>query len=93
MRDSEFFIDNLLARNHFIIERIWWTGLAPWKIELYRPGSRISTLLKTSQLSRVQGVNYRGETDAAEPRLGHLGAARRLPRRYARLTNYLGFRV
>ena len=25
----EFFIDNLLVRIHFIIEMIWWTGLAP----------------------------------------------------------------
>jgi len=24
-----FFIDNLLVRIHFIIEMIWWTGLAP----------------------------------------------------------------
>ena len=27
--DREFFIDNLLFRNHFIIVMIWWTGLAP----------------------------------------------------------------
>ena len=29
-REREFFIDNLLVRIHFIIEVIWWTGLAPW---------------------------------------------------------------
>ena len=29
--EREFFIDNLLARIHFIIEVIWWTGLAPWE--------------------------------------------------------------
>jgi len=29
----EFFIDNLLVRNHFIIEMIRWTGLAPWEFE------------------------------------------------------------
>ena len=28
--EREFFIDNLLARIHFIIEMIRWTGLAPW---------------------------------------------------------------
>ena len=28
--EREFFIDNLLVRIHFIIETIWWTGLAPW---------------------------------------------------------------
>jgi len=27
-REREFFIDNLLVRIHFIIEMIWWTGLA-----------------------------------------------------------------
>jgi hypothetical protein len=26
---TEFFIDNLLVRIDFIIEMIWWTGLAP----------------------------------------------------------------
>jgi len=30
-REKEFFIDNLLVRLHFIIEMIWWTGLAPWE--------------------------------------------------------------
>ena len=29
VRVREFFIDNLLVRIHFIIELIWWTGLAP----------------------------------------------------------------
>ena len=28
-REREFFIDNPLVRIHFIIEMIWWTGLAP----------------------------------------------------------------
>jgi len=26
-------IDNLLIRIHFIIKRIWWTGLAAWEVE------------------------------------------------------------
>ena len=26
---GDFFIDNLLVRKHFVIEMIWWTGLAP----------------------------------------------------------------
>ena len=30
--EREFFIDNLLVRIHFIIEMIWWTGLAPWEV-------------------------------------------------------------
>ena len=33
----ELFIDNLLVRTHFIIEMIWWTGLAPWEIEFPCP--------------------------------------------------------
>ena len=28
----EFVIDNLLARIHFIIVMIRWTGLAPWDL-------------------------------------------------------------
>ena len=28
---EEFFIDNLLVRIHFIVEMLWWTGLAPWE--------------------------------------------------------------
>ena len=30
----EFFVDNLLIRVQFIIEMIWWTGLAPWEFKL-----------------------------------------------------------
>ena len=29
LTQREFFIDNLLVRIHFIIEMIWWSGLAP----------------------------------------------------------------
>jgi len=32
-REREFFFDNLLVRNHFIIVMIRWTGLAPWEFE------------------------------------------------------------
>ena len=31
--EREIFIGNLLVRIHFIIEMIWWTGLAPWEFE------------------------------------------------------------
>ena len=34
--EREFFIDNLLARIHFIIVMIRWTVLAPW--EFCHPG-------------------------------------------------------
>ena len=32
-QETEFFIDNPLVRIHFIIEIIWWIGLAPWVFE------------------------------------------------------------
>ena len=32
-REREFFIDNLLVRNQFIVVMIRWTGLAPWEFE------------------------------------------------------------
>ena len=43
--EREFFIDNILVRIHFIIEMIWWTGLAPWEFEFPFLGSLISTFL------------------------------------------------
>ena len=44
-REREFFLDNLLARIHIIIEMIRWTGLAPWEIEFPFPGNLTSTFL------------------------------------------------
>ena len=37
--EGDFFIDNLLVRIHYILEMIWWTGLAPWEFECPFPGS------------------------------------------------------
>jgi len=37
--EGKFFIDNLLARNHFIIVMIRWIGLAPWGFEFPIPRS------------------------------------------------------
>ena len=34
----EFFTDNFLVRIHFIIEIVWWTGLAPWDSNGTQPG-------------------------------------------------------
>ena len=42
---SDFFMDNLLVRIHFIIAMIRWTGLAPWELEFPFPGSLTSTFL------------------------------------------------
>ena len=44
--ETEFFIDNLLVRVHFIIEMIRWTGLAPWEVEFPFKGSLTSTFLR-----------------------------------------------
>ena len=45
---SEFIIDNLLVRIHFIIEMIWWTGLAPWEFDFHFPDSLASTVLDST---------------------------------------------
>ena len=44
-KGETFFIDNLMVQIHFIIEMIWWTGLAPWEFEFPFPGSLTSTFL------------------------------------------------
>ena len=43
MREKQFFVDNLLVRNHFIIVMIMWNGFAPWKFEVPCPGDLAST--------------------------------------------------
>ena len=49
--ERELFIDNLMVRIHFIIEMIWWTGLAPWEFEFPFPGSLTSTFQHTRDLA------------------------------------------
>ena len=53
--ESEFFIDNLQVRIHFIIVMIRRTGLAPWEFEFPFPGSltraRIFIEIMTNQAS------------------------------------------
>jgi len=49
--EREFFIDNLLARIHFIIVMIRWTGRAPWEFEFPFPGSLTSTFLGSCDLA------------------------------------------
>ena len=39
------FVDNLLVQIYFIIEKMWWTGLAPWKLEFPVSDSLASTFL------------------------------------------------
>ena len=40
--ERDLFIDNLLVRTYFIIDTIWWSGLAPWEYEFPFPGSLVS---------------------------------------------------
>ena len=44
-RERYFCIDDLLVRIHFIIDMIWWAGLAPSMFEFPFQGSRVSTFL------------------------------------------------
>ena len=43
--EREFFIDDLLVRDHFIIVMIRWIGVVPWEFEFLFPGSLTSTFL------------------------------------------------
>ena len=43
--EGELYIDNLLARIHFVIVMISRTGLPPWQFEFPFPGSLTSTFL------------------------------------------------
>ena len=43
--ETDFFLDNLLVRIHFIVQMIWKTGLGPWEFEFPFPGSLTSTFL------------------------------------------------
>ena len=43
----ELFLDNLVVRIHFIVEIIWWTGLALWEVEFPLSSSLVSTFLNT----------------------------------------------
>ena len=42
--EREFLVDNLLVRIDFIIEMIWWTGLAPWELESPFHGRYLTSL-------------------------------------------------
>jgi hypothetical protein len=50
--ERELFVDNLLDRIHFIIEMIWWTGLASREFEFPFPGRLTSTSLGLASTGR-----------------------------------------
>ena len=52
LAERKFFSDNLLVRIHFIIEMIWWTGLAPWEFEFTFSGS-LTTCRMTFLIGRT----------------------------------------
>ena len=56
--ETEFFIDNLLVRIHFIIVRIRWTGLAPREFEFSFPGSLTSTFPRGTGISWTPRVEW-----------------------------------
>jgi len=58
----EISIDNLLVRIHFIIEMIWWTGLAPWEFEFPFPGSHTSTFQHSHQYLTIRARSTRACT-------------------------------
>ena len=49
--ERDFFSDNLLVRIHFIIEMIWWTGLAPWEFEFPFPNTE--SLVAVPRMARI----------------------------------------
>ena len=55
----EIFIDNLLARVHFIIVMIRWTGLAPCEFEFPLPGSLTFTFLDPPPYAHEAGTRIR----------------------------------
>jgi hypothetical protein len=57
-RWRELFIDNPLVRIHFIIEMIWWIGLAPWEFEFPFPGSLIPTFLERLSIHSTFRFTY-----------------------------------
>ena len=63
-KQREFFIDNLPARIHFIIEMIWWTDLAPWEFEFPVSGSLESTFLRKPSTFLRGGITAEDRTSA-----------------------------
>ena len=53
-REREFFIHNLLIRIHFVIEMMWWMGLATWRFEIHFQGHLISTFQSVRERERAR---------------------------------------
>ena len=74
--EGNFFIDNLLVRMHFVVEIIWWTGLAPWEFQFPFPGNLKSTFL-IIPCSRLPYIYPLGAGAVESVRLGAVEAALR----------------
>ena len=69
--ERDFFIDNLLVRNHLIIVMSRWTGLAPWEFEIPVPGSLTSTFLRSGGSVTNDGEWKRRSTCDVQGYLAH----------------------
>ena len=63
--ERKFFIDNPLVRIHYVIEMIWWTGLAAWQsdsliqVALYLPSKSYLELYRGTSRKRPPLRTYR----------------------------------
>ena len=70
----EFFIDSLLVQIHFIIELIWWTGLAPSEFEFHLPHppslSTFNKITPHTEPHLADDVRLKGTIPWTYPRIG-----------------------
>ena len=57
-RERGVFVDKLLVRIHFIVEMIWWTGLAPQEFELHPSSTYEKSPALTVELYRRFGAPW-----------------------------------
>ena len=65
------FIDNLLVSIHFIIEMMWWTGLAPRELDLSFPVSLISSKLYCQKTFQLKVFSYKMSPRVQEMKIIH----------------------
>ena len=73
--ESEFFIDNLLVRIHYITVMIRWTGLALWELGFPFSGSLTSTFVCVPEVPQSFGAEGmtcpQNETDRHHHKMDH----------------------
>jgi len=66
--EREFFIDNLLVRNHFIIVMIRWTGLALWELNpLFQIALHLPSYVERRCSSRSSPAPRRSSSKSTPP--------------------------